>query len=139
MWNPETCNFIEDIYDLASLGLPQFDADKELIYSMQRGSAVDHWEYTHKYIGGILTTIEETGTEAIRTKTDEKPQILAIIPMYDESHTLIYYYRKVMNENMMRLKTVEEKFRLYSTDEWELIAEYDGDSDVGSAIKKIMI
>lgn len=139
MWSPETGNFTGDIHNLASLGLPKFDADKKLVYSMQRGSAIDHWDYMHKYIDGVLTVIEETATNNVWLRTNEqKEQVRAVIPIYDESHTLIHYYRKALDESTMQLQTVEEAFRLYIPNEWELIAEYDGDSEVGRVLKEMI-
>ena len=64
VWNPETYQFQYDKV-LRSISLPVFDAENQLIYGMERGSAIDHYYSTYKYINNELTLIEYVSHELV--------------------------------------------------------------------------
>lgn len=57
VWDPETSHFVHDPR-LNEISLASFDQEKQLIYGMERGSAVDHYFYTYQYIDGVPTLID---------------------------------------------------------------------------------
>lgn len=57
VWDPEASRFVHDPR-LNEISLATFDQEKQLIYGMERGSAVDHYYYTYQYIDGVPTLID---------------------------------------------------------------------------------
>ena len=101
MWDPDGSTFVGDIYGLGGLGLPTFDAEQQLVHSMERASANDHWFYTHQYMNGELVTIEEealNGVQGLYHDYLTRGKIKMLEPLYDEDHTaFIQYIRKKLN------------------------------------------
>lgn len=141
LWSPEAETFVHTTqYD--HLGLPTFDEEKQLIYSMWRGSAADHLSYIHQYIDGVLTVVEKTSDNYLRYMdgvTDD--QLAAIVPLYSEcSHPGIQRVQvERLNLETMEMETVEEKYKLYDVQyDWEFVAEYDADSEVGKKLAELI-
>lgn len=57
VWDPEAAHFVHDPR-LNQISLASFDQENQLIYGMERGSAVDHYYYTYQYIDGVPTLID---------------------------------------------------------------------------------
>jgi hypothetical protein len=141
VWDKGKNKYVPDTQGLDELGLPQFDEEKQLVFSMQRSSATDHWYYTHKYIKGVLTVIEEKSENAVWFKegvTDE--QLAAIVPILSEypSNTFMYIAVKKLNQKTSKMEIVEAKYQLYVPNEWTLIEEYDANSDIGKQLEKLI-
>lgn len=140
VWNADTGNFADDPYNLDSLGLPSFDEEKQLIYSMERGSAADHWYYTHKYIDGVLTLIEEVADNAVwEYSLDDSliETLKEIVPLFDSSGiTLTHWVKKQLDTDIMDMVVVEEKYVLYK--DGNLFEEYDIDSVIGMKLSQLL-
>ena len=141
LWDKNKNMYVPDTQELSELGLPRFDEEKQLVYSMNRGSAVDHSYYTHKYINGILTVIEEISESDVSFKdtvTDE--QLASIVPILSNypSYTFIYNVTEKLNFNTSKMETVESKYQLYVPNDWTLIDEYDAKSDIGRQLEKLI-
>jgi len=140
VWDKSKNEYVPDTTGLRELGLPVFDEEKQLVSSMQRGSATDHEYYTHKYIKGVLTVIEEKSENAVWFKegvTDK--QLAAIVPALSQypSYTFMYHTVKKLNQNTSKMETVEAKYQLYIPNEWKLIGEYDANSNIGKKLEKL--
>lgn len=136
MWNPDTESFVGDAYGLAALGLPKFDADNKLVYSMDRASAADHWYYTHQYIEGELVTIEEVSDNCVWKNwlhDSTKEQIKALEPLYEESSTFMHFTKKQLDESTMKLVVAEEKYVLFTGN--VEVAEYAPGSEMGLLLR----
>ncbi len=57
VWDPEASRFVHDSR-LNEISLASFDQENQLIYGMERGSAVDHYYYTYQYIDGVPTLVD---------------------------------------------------------------------------------
>ena len=57
VWEPEASRFVHDPR-LNEISLASFDQENQLIYGMERGSAVEHYYHTYQYIDGIPTLID---------------------------------------------------------------------------------
>ena len=141
LWDKGKNIYVPDTLGLGDLGLPSFDEEKQLVYSMSRGSAVDHNYYTHKYINGVLTVIESISESDVSFKdnvTDE--QLASIVPILSEypSYCFLYNVTTKLNNNSSKMETVESKYLLYIPNDWILIGEYDADSDIGRQLEKLV-
>ena len=138
VWDVDTSTFIDDQYGLASLGLPVFDEEKQLVYSMRRGSACDHWYYTYKYIDGVLVAIEEVSDNRLwdyMLDDSIKQKIKAIEPLYDaDTTTFSHLMINQLDFDTLEMVVVENKFKLYDISrmgERALLTEHDVNSDLG--------
>jgi hypothetical protein len=141
LWDNSKNTYVPDTQGLGDLGLPRFDEEKQLIFSMGRSGAVHHWFYTHKYIEGILTVIEEISENDVSFKDDvTDEQLASIVPVLSEypSYTFLYQVIKKINYNTAEMEIVESKYLLYVLDDWELIDEYDADSNIGGQLEKLV-
>jgi len=144
LWDMRKNMYVPDTQGLSDLGLPRFDEEKQLVYSMSRGSAVEHNFYTHKYINGILTLIEEISETAdISFKdnvTDE--QLASIVPILSKypQYSFTYTVTKKLNNKTSKMETVESKYLLsvLNDDEWTVIDEYDAGSSIGRQLEKLV-
>lgn len=136
VWDRSNNLFVPDTQGLGDLGLPKFDEEKQLISSLGKSGATDHWFYTHKYINGILTVIEETSE--IEVLSDDDKLLASIVPVLSKypSYRFMRYVVKKINYNTSELETVESKYQLYDADE-TLIDEYDANSDTGRQLEKL--
>ncbi len=143
LWDKdENCFVVNNELNLNLLGLPTFDEEKQLIYSITRGSACDHWNYTHKYIDGVLTMIEKISDILVHFKEDTEEQLASIVqiiyPQHDFEYYFEYYIVKRLNENTFEYEIIEEKFCLIDLNSWEVIKEYDANSVIGMKLKEIV-
>jgi len=145
LWDKGKNMYVPDTQELSELGLPRFDEEKQLIYSMGKGSAVDHYYSTHKYINGILTLIEDISETDISFKdnvTDE--QLASIVPVLSKypSYSFLYNVTKKLNPKTSKMETVESKYILFVPNEddndWKIIEEYDAQSAVGKQLEKLV-
>jgi hypothetical protein len=141
LWDKNKNMFVPDTHGLSDLGLPRFDEEKQLVYSMSRSSAVDHNYYTHKYINGILTVIENISEGGVYFKdnvTDE--QLASIVPIISKypSYTFLYNVTNKLNFNTSKMEIVESKYLLYVPNDWTLIGEYYADSETGRQLEKLI-
>jgi len=142
LWDNDINAFVID-GQLGSLGLPRFDEEKQLIYSMARGSAADHWYYTHKYIDGVLTLIEEISNNAVRFENEINEKLAANIPILSEYQFWSFqlFIRYELNYDTLEMTAVERKYYLYIRNEneleWAFITEYEVDSEIGKQITEI--
>jgi len=146
LWDKSKNMYVPDTQELSELGLPRFDEEKQLVYSMSRGSAVDHSFYTHKYINGILTLIEDIAETDVSFKdnvTDE--QLASIVPVLSKypSYSFLYNVTKKLNPKTSKMETVESKYILFVPNEddndWTIIAEYDASSNIGRQLEKLVV
>lgn len=140
-WEPVHGTFIHtDAFE--HLGLPTFDEEKQLVYSMWRGSASDHSYFTHQYIDGSLTIIERTtNTTARFVEGISDEQLAAVIPLILECERWVIQFERVesLNPDTMELEIASEKYQLFDVPfDWEFIAEYDADSDIGKALSELI-
>lgn len=136
LWDTEANTFVHTA-QFSELGLPTFDEEKQLVYSMQRSSAADHWFYTHKYIDGMLTVIEIESDTSVHFKDDVTgEQIAAIVSLAAEYPSAHFQHYKIVKRNMdtLEMDTIEDKYQLYVPDHPELSAEYDADSEIGRSL-----
>jgi len=136
IWDAEANTFVHTA-QFSKLGLPTFDEEKQLVYSMQRDSAADHWFYTHKYIDGVLTVIEIESDNSVHFKDDVTgEQIAALIPLAAEYPSAYFQHYKMIKRNMdtLEMETIEDKYRLYVPNHPELYIEYDADSEIGRTL-----
>jgi len=145
LWDKGKNMYVPDTQELSELGLPRFDEEKQLVYSMGKGSAVDHYYSTHKYINGILTLIEDISETDISFKdnvTDE--QLASIVPVLSKypSYSFLYNVTKKLNPKTSKMETVESKYILFVPNEndndWKIIEEYDAQSAVGKQLEKLV-
>lgn len=141
VWDEANHVLIDDPYDLSSLGLPSFDEKTQLVHSMSKGSAIHHWYYTHQYINGTLTLVEEVSELGIwDSQFDElaKERIKAMEPLYDEENTTFFHFiKKQIDWDAMDMIVVEEKYMLINSD-MVLLAEYHLNSDIALELKHIL-
>jgi len=134
--------YVPDTQGLSDLGNPIFDEEKQLVYSMDKRGASDRNFYTHKYINGILTIIEDVSETEFSFKdnvTDE--QLAAIIPILSNypSYSFTYDVTKRLNYKTSKMETVESKYILSDlNDDWTIIEEYDADSEIGKQLEKLV-
>ena len=145
LWDKSKNMYVPDTQELSELGLPRFDEEKQLVYSMSRGSAVDHSFYTHKYINGILTLIEDVSETDLSFKDNvTEEQLASIVPILLNypSYSFLYNVTKKLNSNTSKMETVESKYILFVPDDegndWKIIEEYDADSDIGKQLEKLV-
>jgi hypothetical protein len=113
---------------------------------MNRSGAARHWFYTHKYIEGILTVIEEVSETDVSFNdgvTDE--QLASILPVLSEypSYDFLYQIIKKINYTTSEMEIVKSKYLLYvlydyDLADWKLIGEYDADSNIGRQLEKLV-
>lgn len=145
IWDPDTGKFTGDKYGLRDLGLPGFDAEKQLVHSMVRASAADHWFYTHRYIGGELVTIEEVSINCVwENWLDDSAweKVKAIEPLYDpDTTTFMHFMIEQLDFERSVMVVGENKFQLYDTSrmrEETLLVEYDFDSELGLLFRELL-
>jgi hypothetical protein len=132
MWSPSKSSFAGDVYNLAGLGLPTFDTKQELVHSMSRVSAADHWFYTHKYMDGELVVVEEVSDNCVWDYwLDDMAinKLAELEPLYAEGGAFMHYTKKRLDEETMGLVVVEEKFTLLI--DGNKVAEYLPGSEIG--------
>jgi hypothetical protein len=145
LWDNSKKMYVPDTQGLGDLGLPRFDEEKQLVFSMNRSGAVRHWFYTHKYIEGILTVIEEVAETDVSFNDDvTDEQLASIIPILSEypSYDFLYQIIKKINYTTSEMEIVESKYLLYvlydyDLADWKLIGEYDADSNIGRQLEKL--
>ena len=135
IWDSATGRFIDDPYGLSALGLPHFDTVREVVMSMQRASAGDHWAYTHRYSNNQLVMVQEEARNLVwGLENDDatKQQLAALEPLYDGHRTaFILYTKKQPNTTTGELITTERKYILIDKATGDEYAEYTPDSAVG--------
>ena len=146
LWDMGKNMYVPDTQGLSDLGLPRFDEEEKLVYSMSRGSAVDHSFYTHKYINGILTLIEDiseiSDVSFKDNVTDE--QLASIVPMLSKypQYSFTYSVTKKLNNKTSKMEIVESKYSLSvrndDDNDWKIIEEYDAHSAVGRQLEKLV-
>jgi hypothetical protein len=144
LWDKSRNMYVPDIQGLSDLGLPRFDEEEQLVYSMDKSGADHRNFYTYKYINGILTLIEDISEIAdVSFKsnvTDE--QLASIIPILSKypSYSFTYDVIKKLNYNTFKMETVESKYLLsvLSDDDWKIIDEYDAGSNIGRQLEKLV-
>lgn len=140
-WDVKANTFVH-VPQLSELGGPSFDQENQLVYSMWRSSAADHWDYTHQYINGVLTVIEVISDNAVHIPGNvTADQIAAIVPLFAEYPNPGFQHYKVQRLNMdtLEMEVIEEKYQLYNVPiDWELLAEYDADSDIGRELTALI-
>ncbi len=144
LWDMGKNMYVSDTQGLSDLGLPRFDEEEQVVYSMDKSGAGNRNFYTHKYINGILTVIEDVSEIAdISFKdnvTDE--QLASIVPILSKysSYSFIYDVTKRLNYNTSKMETVESKYLLsvLNDNDWTIIDEYDADSDIGKQLEKLV-
>jgi hypothetical protein len=145
LWDKSKNMYVPDTQGLSDLGLPNFDEEKQLVFSMDRSSAVDHSYYTHKYINGVLTVIEDISETDVTFKDNvTEEQLTSIVPILSKylSYTFLYNVTNKLNYNNSKMETVESKYLLYvpndDDNDWTIIDEYDADSDIGRQLEKLI-
>ena len=145
VWDSDSGRFIDDPYGLIDLGLPTFDEENQLVHSMRRASAADHWFYTHRYVDGDLITIEEVSLNLVWNSyldelTNEK--IKAIEPLYDPPATVFQHFMiEQLDFDILEMVIVENKFILYGVNhmgERDSLAEYGFDSELGLLLRELL-
>jgi len=135
IWDQDSGKFADDKYGLCGLGLPGFDEEKQLIHSMVRASAADHWYYTHQYVEGHLVTIEEISDNCVwENWLDDSAweKVKAIEPLYDANTTIFMHFMiEQLDFERSEMAIVENKFQLYRRGEGTLLAEYNFGSELG--------
>jgi hypothetical protein len=138
--------YVPDTQGLGDLGLPRFDEEKQLVFSMNRSGAARHWFYTHKYIKGILTVIEEVSeTDVSFNDGVTSEQLASIVPVLSKypSYDFLYHVIKKINYTTSKMEIVESKYLLYvlydyDLADWKVIGEYDADSNIGRQLEKLV-
>jgi len=141
LWDKSKNMYVPDTQGLSDLGLPRFDKEKQLVYSMSRSSAVTHNYYTRKYINGILTLIEDISETDVNFKDNvTEEQLASIVPILSKypSYCFLYNVTEKLNFNTSKMEIVESKYLLYVPNDWTLIDEYKKDSDVGRQLEKLV-
>ena len=135
IWDSATGRFIDDLYGLSALGLPHFDTVREVVMSMQRASAGDHWAYTHRYSNNQLVKVQEEARNLVwGLENDDatKQQLAVLEPLYDGHRTaFILYTKKQPNTTTGELITTERKYILIDKATGDEYAEHPPDSAVG--------
>jgi len=139
VWNPSKGIFEHD-KRLNAISLATFDQEKQLIYGMERGSAVDHWYFTYQYVEEELVLIELESNTSVRffdQVTDA--QISECIPEFPVSspHTFQYISIEKRNAASNKMERTEAKFMLYTADRQTLLAEYSIDSAIGTKLAEL--
>jgi hypothetical protein len=144
LWDNSKKMYVPDTQGLSDLGLPGFDEEKQLVLSMSRGSAVDHTFYTHKYINGILTLIEEVAETDVSFKDDvTEDQLVSIVPILSKysEYSFTYSVTQRLNDKTSKMETVESKYFLFvqngDDNDWTIIDEFNVNSDIGKQLKKL--
>jgi hypothetical protein len=143
LWDKSKNMYVPDTQGLSDLGLPNFDEEKQLVFSMNRSSAVDHSYYTHKYINGVLTLIEDISETDVSFKDDvTEEQLASIVPILSKypSYTFLYNVTNKLNYNNSKMETVESKYLLsvLNDDDWTIIGEYDAGSSIGKQLGNLV-
>ena len=144
LWDKSRNMYVPDTQGLSDLGLPRFDEEEQLVYSMDKNGASNRNFYTHKYINGILTVIEDVSeTVDVSFKdnvTDE--QLASIVPILSKypSYSFTYVVTKRLNYKTSKMETVESKYCLsvLTDDDWTIIDEYDASSNIGKQLEKLV-
>jgi len=144
LWDMGKKMYVPDTQGLSDLGNPRFDEEGQLIYSMDKSGASNRNFYTHKYINGILTVIEDVSeTVDVSFKdnvTDE--QLASIVPILSKypSYSFTYVVTKRLNYKTSKMETVESKYLLsvLNDDDWTIIDEYDAGSNIGRRLEKLV-
>jgi len=143
IWDPVAHTFVYDPHGLSKLGLPRFDAETQLIRSMQRSGAARHWYYTHQFIDGQLVTIEEISRIGLITIDPDGPfheRIVALEPLYTwENSALMHYKIQRRDLDTMEMVVIKNVFRLYPRLDYAVkIVEHDYDSELGLVIRELL-
>lgn len=142
LWNPSAQKF-EKNTQLNGITLATFDQEQQLIYGMERGSAVDHYFSTYQYIDGNPVKIRYVEEEGIWWLDEEQVKEFCIAASGKEassSYVGDWFYVHLMerNEETGELETVSEEYVFYwSADEESEVREelcVDVSSDLGQQI-----
>ena len=148
VWNPETQQFQYD-KALRDLSLPVFDAENQLIYCMERGSAINHYYSTYKYINYELTLIEYVEHEEIYAlKTNEDIETIlfmaSIEPFKTEETHYVPLHEKISryNEGTKELESIVDNYIIFLRDGDDFdygveLLRVDASSEIGLKIKQI--
>jgi hypothetical protein len=84
IWDQDKSEFAND-KTLNAISLASFDQEKQLIYGMERGSAVHHQYYTYKYIDGAVTLIEVIAENPVYLRENvTEEQLAAAAPLLSQ-------------------------------------------------------
>lgn len=94
----------------------------------------NHWDYTHEYINGVLTVIEEISDTSVRFENMERlVDVIPILSDYEE-WSMQLFIRYKLNRDTREMDVIERKYKFYIHPDGTLIAEYEVDSEIGRQI-----
>lgn len=114
VWNPETGLFENDP-ELSGISLASFDQENQLIYGMERGSAVDHYYSTYQYIDGKPTLIREDTEEYLHRDEEQIRKYLSLSSIETEAADFMSFHVKAIERNAVTggMETIKDEYIIY--------------------------
>ncbi len=138
VWN-EDRNVFEYDERLSDISMAEFDQEKELIYGMERGSAVDHYFHTYKYLDDEIVEIEYSYYEGIILEDEILTSILDTenLEYSSDEVFVLHIYKEILDENSGEFVTVYDNYEFNIIDDvgnFEVIETFDVNTEVGEKI-----
>ncbi len=138
VWN-EDRNVFEYDERLSNISMAEFDQEKELIYGMERGSAIDHYFHTYKYVDDEIVEIEYSYYDGIILEDEILTSIIdeENLEYSSEDILILHTYKETLDENSGDFVTVYDNYEFNIIDDvgnFEVIEKFDVNSEVGKII-----
>jgi len=139
IWNSEKNIFVDD-KRLNDISMANFDQENKLIYGMERGSAVDHYYSTSKYIDGTPTLIATYSEEGLFLNDDQIKKYLDLASVKTDVTDFMAFHEMntELDEKTGSMITTSDEIVVYANSDMlsdsDVITKFDASSEIGLAI-----
>ena len=139
IWKPEKNIFVDD-KRLNDISMANFDQENKLIYGMERGSAVDHYYSTYKYINGTPTLIATYSEEGLFLNDEQIKKYLDLASVKTEATDFIAFHEinSELDEKTGSMIITHDEIVVYANSDMlsdsDVIMKFDASSEIGLEI-----